>query len=330
MIRTPREQLAHFLSDMYSVELQALVQMERAPELAGDPAFADDFRVHRAETERHAEIVRRRLEAAGGAPSATKDAVMKLGGCAFLLFAKVMPETPGRLLAHAYSYEAMEWAGYAMLERFAMLAGDDATAAAASEIAAEERRMMERLERRFDAAERLSHEKAATGRTGRQDLHEHVRIHLAEAHALEAQSTQLLEKSGHIAGDPHLADLYREHLTETRDQARLLEARLHALGGDRSGLKDATLRLGGWNWGLFFQAQSDTPAKLAAFAYATEHLEIGAYELLRRTARRAGDLETEHLCERILAEERGMAHRLAASFDLAARATLGPVESSAS
>lgn len=327
MPRTATEQLVHFLSDMYSVELQALVQMERAPELAGDAAFADDFRVHRAETERHAEIMRARLEAAGGAPSAVKDAVMKLGGRAFLLFAKAMPETPGRLLTHAYSYEAMEWAGYAMLERFALHAGDDATVWAARKIAAEERLMMGRLERRFDTAERISHEKAATGRTGRQDINEHVRTHLAEAHALEAQSTQFLEKSGEIAGDPQIAALYREHLVETRDQARLLEARLHALGGDRSGLKDATLRLGGWNWGLFFQAQSDTPAKLAAFAYATEHLEIGGYELLRRTARRAGDIETEALCDRILDEERGMAARLASHFDLAVRATLGPVGS---
>ena len=32
---------------------------------------------------------------------------MELGGKAFLLVAKVLPETPGRLAAHAYSYEAM-------------------------------------------------------------------------------------------------------------------------------------------------------------------------------------------------------------------------------
>ena len=46
--------------------------------------------------------------------------------------------------------------------------------------------------------------------------------------------------------------------------------------------------MGGLNWGFFFQAQTDTPAKLAAFAYAYVHLKIAGYELLKRTALRAG------------------------------------------
>ncbi len=56
---------------------------------------------------------------------------MKLGGKGFLLFAGLQPETPGRLAAHAYSYEAMEWAGYEMLGRFAEAAGDTQTLDAA-------------------------------------------------------------------------------------------------------------------------------------------------------------------------------------------------------
>ena len=46
MSRTPQEQLVHFLSDMYSVEQQALAQMVTAPKIAGDPSLADDFRLH--------------------------------------------------------------------------------------------------------------------------------------------------------------------------------------------------------------------------------------------------------------------------------------------
>jgi hypothetical protein len=46
------------------------------------------------------------------------------------------------------------------------------------------------------------------------------------------------------------------------------------------------MRLGALNWGGFFAVQPDTRAKLAGFAYAFEHLEIGAYELLRRVAQR--------------------------------------------
>ena len=52
------------------------------------------------------------------------------------------------------------------------------------------------------------------------------------------------------------------------------------------------MRVGGLNLGAFFGGQPDTPAKLAGFAFAFEHLEIAAYEQLMRVARRAGDEET--------------------------------------
>ena len=122
--------------------------------------------------------------------------------------------------------------------------------------------------------------------------------------------------------DRELAQLYEEHLAETRDHAELVEERLRALGGDPSTLKDAALRLGALNWGAFFRGHPDTPGKLAAFAYAFEHLEIGGYEQLRRVAERAGDDETAGMCESILAQERQAAERLAAAFPDAVGASL--------
>ncbi len=307
---------------MYSVEQQALAQLVSAPKLAGDPALAEAFRQHYTETEQQAELVRARLEAHGGSPSVIKDAVMKLGGKGFLLFAGTQPETPGKLTAHAYSYEAMEWAGYEMLARFAQIAGDAQTAAVAQQIGAEERAMMERLESGFDAAESVSH-----ADTPPKKLADHLATHLAEAHALEQQGIQLLSKGEKIAGNEQMAQFYREQLEETRNHVRMIEERLAALGTDASTLKDSALGLAGLNWTMFFQAQSDTAAKLAAFAYAFEHLKIAGYELLLRTARRASDAATVSLCERILAAERTMAERLANSFDQAAQATLEAVAS---
>ena len=321
MPRTPQDQLVHFLSDMYSVEQQALAQLVSAPDIAGDATLAADFREHHTETERQAELVRQRLEAQGGSPSAIKDAVMKLGGKGFLLFARIMPETPGRLVDHAYSYEAMEWAGYEMLIRFAEHAGDSQTVETAKAIRSQERAMMERLERGFDAAEQASH-----AETPPEKMNDHLRKHVAEVHAFESQGMQLLKKSEDIAGNASLAAIYRQHLDETREHARLVEQRLEALGTDSSSLKDSALALGGLNWGLFFQAQSDTPAKLAAFVYAVLHLEIGGYELLKRTAQRSGDAETERLCESIITEKRTMASRLSEAFDSAVQATLETVQ----
>jgi ferritin-like metal-binding protein YciE len=91
-------------------------------------------------------------------------------------------------------------------------------------------------------------------------------------------------------------------------------------------MKEATLRLGALDWGAFFVAQVDTPAKLAAVAYAFEFLEVGCYEQLKRVGRRAGDRSTERLAEHILADEREMAKRLWGGFDAALDAWLSPQE----
>ena len=87
---------------------------------------------------------------------------------------------------------------------------------------------------------------------------------------------------------------------DPREHAKMLERRLDAHDGSPSAIKDAAMRLGGLNWSAFFQAHPDTPGKLAAFAYAFEHLEIAGYELLARVAARAGDEHTQSACIDIL------------------------------
>ena len=119
---------------------------------------------------------------------------------------------------------------------------------------------------------------------------------------------------------------YSEILARVEENRLSVDKRLEAMGGRPSAFKDAVMKLGGINWGLFFQAQSDTPAKLAAFVYAVLHLQIGGYELLKRTARRAGDAETERLCRSTISEKRGLTDRLAGAFDAAVQATLDVLE----
>jgi ferritin-like metal-binding protein YciE len=311
-----QEYLKRFLSDVYSLELQALAQLRTAPDIAGDPTLSRHFADHLLETEQQAELVRGRLEALDESPSRLKDAVMRLGGKGFLLFARVQPDTPGKLTAHAHSYEALEFAAYDMLIRIADRTGDAETGRIATVIREQERSMRDRLASDFDLAAEAS--LRAIGK----DPAETLDTYLADAHALESQSIQLLKKSPEIAGNPELARLFDEHRDESAVHARLIEERLKALGGSTSTLKDTALRAGALNWGLFFQAQDDTPPKLAAFAYAVEHLEIAGYELLKRVAQRAGDSATVHLADRILIEERAMAERVHAAFDLALEATV--------
>jgi ferritin-like metal-binding protein YciE len=315
------EQLNAYLSDAHAIEEQAIPQMRAAPDLAGDPQLAATFSTHLVETERHEQLVRERLEARGASPSRLKEAVFKAGGFAFVLFAKSQPDTPGKLVSHALSYEHLELAGYELLRRVADRAGDTETASVARTIGEQERAMSERLEERLDLAVEASLREVEPD-----DLDEQLNKYLSDAHAIEAQAIQLLERGPKIAGDPELARLYAEHLEESREHQRLVEERLEARGGSPSKLKDAAMRLGGLNWGLFFAAQPDTPGKLAAFAYAFEFLEVGGYEQLKRVAQRAGDPETQQLAERILDDERAMAGRLADSFDRAVDASLAAQE----
>jgi ferritin-like metal-binding protein YciE len=311
------EQLTKYLTDAHSIEVQALAQLLSAPGLADDPETAAAFREHLQETEEHERLVRLLLEARGAKPSALKDMVMAMGGKGFVLFAKVQPDTPGKLQAHALSYEGLEYASYHLLRRVAERAGDEEVVAIAERIAGEEQAMIERLR---DGVDRSA--EASLRAVGRDDLQEQLRKYLADAHALEEQAIALLERGPKLAGSERVAAVYADHLAETRDHAELVAARLSALGGDPSSLKDAALRLGALNWSAFFRAHPDTPGKLAAFAFAFEHLEMGGYEQLRVVAEKAEDADTVSLAERILEDERGAAQRIEGVFDEAAAASL--------
>jgi ferritin-like metal-binding protein YciE len=310
-------QLDKYLADAHSIEEQALAQLRTAPDIAGDPELSDAFRRHLTETERHEQLTRERLQARGAEPSRFKKLIMEVGGKGFILFARSQPDTPGKLTAHAYSYEALEQASYELLRRVALRAGDDDTVAMAATILADEYAMADRLAARFDRAAQ-----ASLRDVHRDDLAEHVTTYLADAHALESQAIGLLQQGEKLGGDDALTAIYRDHLAETRDQARRVEERLQELDSSPSRVKDAAMRIGSFNWGGFFAAQPDTPGKLAAFAYAFEHLEIAGYELLARVAARAGDTTTEALAKRIADEERAAARKIADNFDRAAAIAL--------
>jgi ferritin-like metal-binding protein YciE len=304
-------QLVKYLTDVHSIEEQARIQMERAPKLVEGP-FAEAFRRHLAETESQEQRVRERLEAHGAGPSKLKDAAGQAGGFGMVLFARSQPDTPGKLAMHAFSYEHMEVAAYELLAVAAREAGDEATAALAGAIADEEREMAGRIAAAWDEAV-----EQALDAVDPDDLGDQLNTYLADVHALEGQSQKLMEKSKEMDLPPELSSAVAAHLEETEGHLERIERRLDDRGAAPSALKDAALRLGALNWGFFFGAQPDTPAKLAGFAYAVENLEVAAYELLLRVARRAADGETVALAESILAEEEGAAKAIADQWPVA-------------
>jgi ferritin-like metal-binding protein YciE len=314
---TIEEQLTAYLADVHSIEVQALAQMKAAPKLAGEGQLAAAFREHLEETQEHERLVREQLEQRGADTSTLKDLAGRVGGWAMIAFARLNPDTPGKLTAHAFSYEHMELAAYELLRRIAQRAHDEPVIELARVVGAQEQAMAERLAGCFDEAVDIS--------LAQKDdpMDEQLASYLTDARAIEAQAVQLLEAGPRIVGVPALADAFRDHLAETREHQRLLEDRLHARDEHPSRFQSTALRLGAVNLGAFFGAQPDTPVKLAGFAYAFEHLEIAAYELLRRVADRADDPDTAAVAERILADERRAAERVAATWDAAVDAALG-------
>jgi ferritin-like metal-binding protein YciE/nucleoside-diphosphate-sugar epimerase len=304
------EQVVKYLADVHSIELQALAQLRAAPKIAGDERLSQAFEQHLIETEGQERRVRERLEALDGKPSKLKDAAGTVGGWGMVAFAASQPDTPGKLAMHAYSYEHMELAAYELLKRLAERAGDDETARMAADIAAEEGRMAERLEQSFDTAV-----EASLAAVDPDQLDSTLLAYLRDVHALEGQAVKLLEAGTERVENEHLELTFRDHLEESKHHLERIERLLEERGAGPSLVKDAILKTGGLNLSGFFAAQPDSTTKLAGFAFAFEHLEVAAYELLQRVAARAGDEGVVATAEEILTEERRAAKRVADTWD---------------
>lgn len=301
----PREaKLVQQLTAVHAIGQQALTQMRRAPLIAGDERLAAIFTAHAGETEAHERLLRERLRAHG--MGVLDGSTERAGGIGMAVFAASEPDTPAKLVSHAFSYEHMEIAAYELLKRMAEEAGDGATAAMAAQIGEEAQRMAARLEGSFDLVV-----EASLNGGGELDLAARLDRCMADVHAIEKQGLQLLEMGPIVVEHENLRRFFAAHLRESEEHEAMMRERIEARRAKPAKAKDAVLRLTGMQVGAFFAAQPETTAKLVGFVSAFEHLEIAAYELLERLARRAGDRKVTGVAERILAEERAAAGALA-------------------
>lgn len=296
------QRLIDQLADAHSIGEQAVAQMQRAALIAAGP-LAEIFAAHQSESEGQVQRARGRLEAYGVNPATLDHGA---GGIGLAVFAASRPDTPSKLIAHAFSYEHMEIAAYELLQRTAEEAGDEATAAIAKQGGEEARRTADRLEASFDLAV-----DACLDRGGKEELDALLDRCLADVHAIERQGLQLLEIAPKVIEDEELQGLFRRHLRESEEHAAILRERIEVRGAEPAQASDAVLRIIGMQVGALLAAQADTTAKLVGFAAAYEQLEIAAYEQLERIARRAGDSKVGNAAERILAEERAAVDSLA-------------------
>jgi ferritin-like metal-binding protein YciE len=155
-----------------------------------------------------------------------------------------------------------------------------------------------------------------------EDIESQLVKHIDEAHAMEQNVLRMLDAMIATTDDPQVIDKFEHHKEQTQQHAERMRKRLEAHGATPSLVRQA---------GGILQALAKLPLDVvrgekagrnARDGYATEHLEIASYELLKRIARRAGDEETAVAADEIIAEEREMADFIAANWDLLAEASL--------
>ena len=146
-------------------------------------------------------------------------------------------------------------------------------------------------------------------------LQEQLIKHLDEAHAMEQNVLRMLDGMISTTDDPEILDALEHHKVQTQGHADRMAQRLEAHGAAPSTVRQLGGVLGALAKLPLDLVRGEKAGRNARDGYATEHLEIASYELLRRVAQKAGDEETATAASEIIEEERAMAKLIEANWD---------------
>jgi ferritin-like metal-binding protein YciE len=146
--------------------------------------------------------------------------------------------------------------------------------------------------------------------------------HLDEAHAMEQNVLRMLDGMISTTDDAQIRTELEHHREETEGHAALVRGRLEAHGATPSTVKQMAGILGAMAKMPMDMVRGEKAGRNARDGFATEHMEIASYELLKRIAERAGDAETVTMCDTIIAQERAMAETIAGTWDKVAELSL--------
>jgi ferritin-like metal-binding protein YciE len=139
--------------------------------------------------------------------------------------------------------------------------------------------------------------------------------YVQDAHAMEQNVSTMLDSMISTTDDPEIKQMLKHHKQQTAEHERRLRERLDAIGAGTS----TTKAVGGIGAALFKgvgdMARTDKPGKNARDGYMTEHMEIAAYELLERLAKKAGDEQTAEVARENRADEEAMAQKIDSKWD---------------
>lgn len=146
--------------------------------------------------------------------------------------------------------------------------------------------------------------------------------HIDDAHAMEQNVLRMLDGMISTTDDPEVLDALEHHKLQTQGHADRMAQRLEAHDAAPSAVKQIGGVLGALMKMPLDFVRGEKAGRNARDGYATEHLEIASYELLRRIAQKAGDEETAQAAQEIIAEEQAMAKLIEDHWDKFAELSL--------
>ena len=146
-------------------------------------------------------------------------------------------------------------------------------------------------------------------------LNDQLVKHIDEAIAMEENVKRMLDGMIQTSDDPGVIDLLEQHKVETEQHSQRLRERLKAHGASSSMVREATGILGALAKLPLDMVRGEKAGRNARDGYATEHMEIAAYQLLEQVATRAGDEETAEVARLNRADEEAMAKKLDEQWD---------------
>lgn len=154
------------------------------------------------------------------------------------------------------------------------------------------------------------------------DIRDKLIGYITDAHALEQNVETMLSGMISTTEDPMMRTRLEQHQTETRMQKERLEGRLEHYGQSPSTVKGMAAKAGAAMKGILDTGRGDKAGRNARDGYATEHLEIAAYQLLERVATKAGDEATAEVARQNRREEEAMARFIEEHWDAVATQSL--------
>jgi ferritin-like metal-binding protein YciE len=131
---------------------------------------------------------------------------------------------------------------------------------------------------------------------------------LKNAHALEQQATQLMERQiERYERYPEMTQRLQQHLRETEQQISRLEELMHGMGTDRSAIKDWVTSIMGNLAAIGHSVMPDEILKNTFANHAFENFEVASYTSLIAMAEATGNTGHVSALRQTLTEEQRMA-----------------------